>query len=132
VVVEVDDVVVLVELVVVVSPTGMLEVVVVAGVEVVVVSPTGTLEVVVAGCVVVVVVVGREGGGGSGKSSMGRSGNPSCEQSTGTPVSPSTKLQYSSWQAVSVVLDKTTVSNSTAVRGLPLGPLSLIAPPSAS
>jgi hypothetical protein len=40
------------------------------------------------------VVVGRDGGGGSdGTGTSGRSGNASCEQSIGSPVSPSTKLQ---------------------------------------
>ena len=56
---------------------------------------------VVVGAVVVVLdvdvddeVVGRLGGGGSGGNSMSpRSGNASCEQSTGSPVSPSTRLQ---------------------------------------
>jgi hypothetical protein len=56
------------------------------------------VEVVVGAVVVVldvdVVVVGRLGGGGSGGNSMSpKSGKASCEQSTGTPVSPSTKLQ---------------------------------------
>ena len=60
--------------------------------EVVVVSDGGTLVVVVE--VVVVDVVGSEGGGGSGGSSMSpSSGNASCEQSRGSPVRPSTKLQ---------------------------------------
>ncbi|HEX2042024.1 MAG TPA: hypothetical protein VHF24_05235 [Acidimicrobiales bacterium] len=41
-----------------------------------------------------VVVVGREGGGGSdGTGTSGTWGNGSCEQSSGSPVSPSTKLQ---------------------------------------
>lgn len=39
-------------------------------------------------------VVGRVGGGGRGGNSMSpRSGKSSCEQSTGSPVSPSMKLQ---------------------------------------
>jgi hypothetical protein len=43
---------------------------------------------------VLVVVVGRDGGGGRGGNSMSpRSGNCSWEQSTRSPVSPSTKLQ---------------------------------------
>lgn len=76
----VDDVEVVLELVVVVSDGGrvvVLEVVLVVVVDV----------------ITVVVVVGRDGGGGRGGRSMPRSGNASWEQSIGSPVRPSTKLQ---------------------------------------
>jgi hypothetical protein len=105
--------------------------------DVVVVSDGGAvvvvLEVVVVevvavdgGCVVV--VVGSDGGGGSGGRSMSpRSGNPSWEQSMGSPVRPSTKLQYSSWHPVSVALKSTTKHTARNI----LSPLArrVIAPP---
>jgi hypothetical protein len=57
----------------------------------VVVVVSGLVVVVVGGTVV---VVGRDGGGGSdGTGTSGRSGKGSWEQSSGSPVSPSTKLQ---------------------------------------
>lgn len=51
------------------------------------------VEVVVDPGSVDVVVVGSDGGGGRGGRSMPRSGNASWEQSMGSPVRPSTKLQ---------------------------------------
>jgi hypothetical protein len=69
----------------------VLDVVVVSDVTVVVV-----LDVVVDGGDVVVVVGSDGGGGKGGRSKPPRSGNPSWEQSRGSPVRPSTKSQYSS------------------------------------
>jgi hypothetical protein len=75
-----------------------------------------TVDVVVLGSASVVVVVGREGGGGSGGRSKPRSGNSSWEQSTGSPVRPSTNEQYNSWHPVKVVLDRITAKHMTPRR----------------
>lgn len=80
----------------------------------------------------VVVVVGRDGGGGSDGTEMSpSSGNCSWEQSIGTPVSPSTKLQYSSWHPVRVMLERAS-PNRTAVLLRALSPMATALPSSAS
>ena len=71
----------------------VLEVVVVSDGRVVVVLDVVVEVLVVDDGSVVVVVVGSDGGGGRGGRSMSRSGNASWEQSMGSPVRPSMKLQ---------------------------------------
>jgi hypothetical protein len=111
---------------------GLVDVVVPVPSTVVVVLGAAT-DVEVAGATVV--VVGKEGGGGrDGSGTSGKSGKSSWEQSIGTPVRPSTKLQYNSWQPVRVKLDSTTASTIADRRGALLRPDSsrppLAVPPS--